>query len=256
MEKHYHGPPGSDKAGIDGGIVVCYLEYYGNRYGISGFRRARVADNGPQYQTILSRASEQFVRYGYAKTTTGEIAAAAGISKKTLYKFFTSKEKLFRACAQMHLDEIKKNFDRIGADRERSLIDKLWESMAVLARKLREVGDFLKERPRGLGKAYDELLALRREVIVGFYRKLFREGVRKGAINRRVNETAFILMLVTVSQSLFAPEMLANLPISNIDLFSSVAYTLLEGVLSERERQLLDKKPPVAARAGEDFWHA
>src|SRR4030042_4235126 len=95
---------------------------------------------------ILKRASEQFVKYGYAKSTTGEIAAAARISKKTLFKLYPSKEELFRAAALMHLREIDDRFKELAGDRQRTLIDKLWESMRVLVDKLREIGNFLKDR--------------------------------------------------------------------------------------------------------------
>jgi AcrR family transcriptional regulator len=204
---------------------------------------------------ILERASARFVKHGYAKVTTGEIAADAGISKKTLYKMFPSKEELFRAVALMHLNEIKEKFEAIDADKKSSLIDKLCASMQVLAGKLQEIGNFLKEEPGPLAKVYEELLALRRDVIVGFYRRLFRAGVKSGAINRRINETAFVVILVTLIQSLFTPEVLAGLPLSNIELFSSVAYTLLEGVLSERERRRLEAKPLLIVPAGGGRWN-
>ncbi len=43
---------------------------------------------------ILSRAEEMFLKFGYSKVTMDEIAANIGMSKKTLYKFFPSKEEL------------------------------------------------------------------------------------------------------------------------------------------------------------------
>lgn len=39
-------------------------------------------------------AKELFQRFGYRKTTVDEIAAGAGISKRTLYEMFDSKEKI------------------------------------------------------------------------------------------------------------------------------------------------------------------
>lgn len=204
---------------------------------------------------ILECASARFIRYGYARVTTGEIAADSGISKKTLYKTYRSKEELFRDVALMHLNEIKDKFDVIGADKCASLIDKLCASMRVLARKLQEVGDFLKERPGPLGKLYDELLGLRRDIIVGFYRRLFREGRKTGSINRHIDETAFIVILITLIQSLFVPEVLAGIPLSNVELFASVAHTLLEGVLSEKERKRLTALPDIVRGDG-GAWNA
>jgi AcrR family transcriptional regulator len=199
---------------------------------------------------VLEQASLQFVKYGYAKVTTGEIAGAAGISKKTLYKLFPSKEELFRATALMHLNEIKGKFDALTKQPRRGLIDKLYASMQVLVGKILEIGDFLKERPGSLTRVYDEIMKQRQDIIVGFYRRLFKEGVKGGSINRRVDENAFILILVTLVQSLFSPESLTGLRMSTLDLFTCVAHTLLEGVLSEQGRRELIRKPLVAGLSG------
>ena len=44
---------------------------------------------------ITEAATELFLRNGYSGTSMEEIAAAAGVSKQTMYKQFTSKEALF-----------------------------------------------------------------------------------------------------------------------------------------------------------------
>ncbi len=49
---------------------------------------------------ILAAASRLFVERGYAATRMEEIAAAAGVTKGTLYLYFKSKEELFRAMVE------------------------------------------------------------------------------------------------------------------------------------------------------------
>jgi len=46
---------------------------------------------------LLATAKETFTSKGFAATTMDDIASAAGMSKKTLYKLFESKTDLFRA---------------------------------------------------------------------------------------------------------------------------------------------------------------
>jgi len=45
-------------------------------------------------EKILEAAKELFSRYGFKKTTVDEMAEAAGISKRTMYTVFDSKEKI------------------------------------------------------------------------------------------------------------------------------------------------------------------
>lgn len=46
---------------------------------------------------ILSAAIDTFARYGFRRTTMGDVAAAAGLSRQTLYAAFASKEDLLEA---------------------------------------------------------------------------------------------------------------------------------------------------------------
>ncbi|MFN3552980.1 MAG: TetR/AcrR family transcriptional regulator [Novosphingobium meiothermophilum] len=47
---------------------------------------------------LLDVAREIFVRRGFRATTMDEVAAAAGVTKRTLYAWHRDKEALFRAC--------------------------------------------------------------------------------------------------------------------------------------------------------------
>lgn len=46
---------------------------------------------------LLGAARDYFLRFGYSRVSTGEIAASCGRSKKTLYRLFPSKEQLLLA---------------------------------------------------------------------------------------------------------------------------------------------------------------
>jgi AcrR family transcriptional regulator len=46
---------------------------------------------------LLAAALEQFVERGYAATRLEDVAKRAGVSKGTLYLYFTNKEELFKA---------------------------------------------------------------------------------------------------------------------------------------------------------------
>lgn len=60
----------------------------------------------PKRDRVLDAAWRVFVRHGYARATMDEIAAAAGVSKRTVYDHFTSKERLFGAIVRRRRDEM------------------------------------------------------------------------------------------------------------------------------------------------------
>jgi TetR/AcrR family transcriptional regulator, mexJK operon transcriptional repressor len=55
---------------------------------------------------ILEAATSAFLRAGYLGATMDQIAAAAGVSKQTVYKQFADKESLFREIVTITVDEI------------------------------------------------------------------------------------------------------------------------------------------------------
>lgn len=64
-------------------------------------RWARRKDARPQ--ELLAAALDQFVERGYAATRLEDVARQAGVSKGTLYLYFTNKEELFKAVVRENM---------------------------------------------------------------------------------------------------------------------------------------------------------
>lgn len=54
---------------------------------------------------ILSAAAEVFARQGYTQTTVADLAAAAGVTRPTVYAYFESKKEVFAALAERVRDD-------------------------------------------------------------------------------------------------------------------------------------------------------
>lgn len=66
--------------------------------------RALGAEN--KRDLLLDTAEAVFCRLGYARTTIAELAAAAGVTRPTVYSYFPSKDDVFRALA----DRVREEF--------------------------------------------------------------------------------------------------------------------------------------------------
>ncbi|WP_298324364.1 TetR/AcrR family transcriptional regulator [Haloactinopolyspora sp.] len=64
------------------------------------------ARSAQKRELILERALDVFVACGYKGTTTDQLAAAASVSKQTLYKEFGDKEGVFTALIQFACDRV------------------------------------------------------------------------------------------------------------------------------------------------------
>lgn len=70
------------------------------------------------YQKILEHATERFITLGFKSVTMDEIAQDLGISKKTLYQFFSNKEDLVEAASFNVFEVISTGIDEIQAMRK------------------------------------------------------------------------------------------------------------------------------------------
>lgn len=68
------------------------------------------ARSAQKRELILERALEVFVAHGYVGTTTDQLAAAASVSKQTLYKEFGDKEGVFSALIRFACDRVDDPF--------------------------------------------------------------------------------------------------------------------------------------------------
>ncbi|MEZ5212498.1 TetR/AcrR family transcriptional regulator [Gordonia sp. (in: high G+C Gram-positive bacteria)] len=79
--------------------------------------RARTAREGRDHQTrtaVIDAASHVFAEYGYARTSMAAIAEAAGVSRPTVYLYFSTKADVFRALAEQVRDEFLRAHETTG----------------------------------------------------------------------------------------------------------------------------------------------
>ena len=56
---------------------------------------------------IITAAKKLFTKYGFKKVSMDEIASEAGVTKKTVYTYFSSKEELLKYCIKEELNNMK-----------------------------------------------------------------------------------------------------------------------------------------------------
>lgn len=61
---------------------------------------------------VLDGATAVFLRYGYRKTTMGDLAQAAGMSRPALYLLYCNKERIFEAVLQRFANQILETIHR------------------------------------------------------------------------------------------------------------------------------------------------
>jgi AcrR family transcriptional regulator len=191
-------------------------------------------------QELLAAALDLFVERGFASTRLEDVARRAGVSKGTLYLYFTNKEELFKAVVRENIvpalgeaEDIISTFDGHSADLMRCVMMGWWERLGAT-----KVSGIVKLVLAESGNFPDLALFYKEEVIArstSMMVSMFNRGIARGEF-RPIDVNimtqvliAPILMLITWKHSVgpCSPEELD--PMAFLEAFLDMA---LHGLLS------------------------
>lgn len=187
---------------------------------------------------IMESARLQFFKSGYTKVTTDEIATELGISKKTLYKHFPSKEKLLQEVMEMTMEELKGGVDRILLDTNIDFLEKLKRLMNFLGGQISKTFTlpFLHDIHRNAPEIWEKVEAFREKNIHTTFANLIQEGINQGIFRNDVHQHLLVLIYFTAIQNIINPEVLSQLPFSASEVFETIIKVIFEGILTDEAR--------------------
>jgi AcrR family transcriptional regulator len=190
--------------------------------------------DGDERTRIARRAQDLFFRNGFSRVTTDDVARELGMSKKTLYQHFASKEDLLRTAMHLMRDEIQTEVHAIVTDRRRDFPQKLHDLLTVIAVRMGRIQRaFIEDLPRKAPELWQELEEFRHRVIFAEISSLIQQGARRGMIRREVDPQLFVLMFVNTMRTVMTPETVAQLSLSAADVFKTIMNVFMRGVLTD-----------------------
>ncbi|MBD3169244.1 MAG: TetR family transcriptional regulator [candidate division Zixibacteria bacterium] len=186
---------------------------------------------------IITTAKSKFFRYGFSKISVDELASDLGISKKTLYQHFPSKEALLKAVIEHHRNDIKGAVDRIFDNPDIDSISKLRSIFKEVGFRLSQVGrPFIMDLKKHAPHIWEDIDRFRREQILNRVKQLFEEAVNEGLARRDVNPELVYIIYSNAVQSILNPETISQIPFVVSEIFESLIKILMQGVLTEKAR--------------------
>lgn len=196
------------------------------------------ADSEVVLERVLETAAEQYMRLGFSAVTTDETARAAGISKKTLYQHFPSKEDLLRAVVRRHCDRHTDVVQGICRDRKCSVIARLRRMMEYLTRVFAELSPALvHDMRRSNPDVWNEVERNRQRCVHDDFGSLLKEGRDRGDFRKDVEPEVFLLIYAEVMRNVLNPEAFARLGLPPARVYDAVTKVLFEGILTDKARK-------------------
>ncbi|MCL5029961.1 MAG: TetR/AcrR family transcriptional regulator [Bacteroidetes bacterium] len=186
---------------------------------------------------ILAKAEEMFLQFGYSKVTMEEIASGLGMSKKTLYKYFPSKESLIRELLYNRRCEEEEQINSIWAEEGLDFVGKLKKMMDFIGRRSTKIrGPLFEDLQKNIPDIWNEIHDIKKMKGLEKATKLFNAGVETGIFRNDIERDIIILIYSNAVQGIINPETLSQLPISGNQAIEMIFKVLFEGILTEEGR--------------------
>ncbi len=186
---------------------------------------------------IVFESRELFLRRGFVPVTTGEIAERLGISKATLYKYFSSKDELLRAVVDTIKTEVLAGVEAIVADTSTDFLGKLARLMTHLGNWLSSLGRVLAgDLRRNAPEVWEDIDRFRREKILVNFTALLEAGAAEGVVRADLDRELFLRMFLHLIQNFIDPDALIESRRSAREVFETLFKFVFEGILTDRSR--------------------
>lgn len=191
-------------------------------------------------ERILLKAADLFSRYGIRTITMDEIASQLGISKKTIYQFFTDKDDMVAAVIDQ---EIQRNETECNhfADVAKDAVHQIFLALESLEEMLKYTNplmlyDLEKHHPRSFLKLreykYRFLYRILMENIQrGMDEGLYRPDINKDIVAKARIESAFLV---------FNPDVFPHSRYRISEVNCELAMLFLHGVTIEKGKRLIE----------------
>lgn len=193
-------------------------------------------------QKILDTSKALFYESGYSAITMDDIARKLGMSKKTLYKYYSGgKYEIMCQIIRDLKDELAGGVNKIVNNESAPYPEKLRQMLNFVGFTLANISQaLLEDLQKNLPALWEELNRHKRESAYLRFNKLIEEGRRKGFINQSVNHRLIVALYASAVQNLLDPaflnqlpeEILQDLPKSPGVIFDNLVNIIYEGILN------------------------
>lgn len=202
---------------------------------------------------IVEKGREKFFSEGFSKVTMDEIALDLGISKKTFYKYFKSKDALLEAVVQRQILSISGQVQSI-VTAEIDYIEKLHRLFTFMGNTIAYVSQrFQDDLKRIKPELWERIDRFRREKIFANFSLLLEEGKRKGMLRNDINKDIIILMFLTAVPGIINPAVLTRSSFSAEEAFTSMIKVFFEGVLTDEARNAYVRNNSLPSPSSSEF---
>ena len=199
----------------------------------------------PAVARILRQAREHFFAHGYCACTMDDLAVELGMSKKTLYVHFRSKEEIMRAVIAQLGREVRADADALLANRQLGFAEKLRGFAEGMVQRLAQLNPrTLRDLQRFAPELHDLLVEMWQKNIPYIFGCFIEEGKLAGKVRDDVDTAFAVEFFLQAMQGLIQPATLDRLGLAPRELLPRTIDLFFSGLLTPAGRKEHEKLFP------------
>ncbi|TNE35749.1 TetR/AcrR family transcriptional regulator [bacterium] len=180
---------------------------------------------------IVQAAQQEFFQFGYTNVTVDQVAKAAGVSKKTIYQYFNSKEDIFWEIMLCRKNEKLEMFNEIyNLD-----VDFLEKMRLIGYRNAKDLCSspilFLKDLRRNAPELSKKVEQMKREIAVKVFEDFYKRGLKENYFRKDIPVDIVVEMYYSMMQHMFTIAINSEKH-SMEELYDYLSMIFFEGVFS------------------------
>jgi AcrR family transcriptional regulator len=196
----------------------------------------------PVVARIIRQAREHLFAHGYCQCTMDELAAELGMSKKTLYAHFGSKDDIVRAVLEQLGAEVRADADALFANRSLTFAEKLRGFAEGMFERLAKLNPRTpRELQRFAPHLHQLLVEIRQRNIPYVFGRFIEEGKLAGKVRDDVDAAFAVEFFLAAMQNLLQSGASERLKIAPHDLVPRAIDLLFDGLLTPAGRKEHEK---------------
>ena len=198
------------------------------------------ADAPGARRRMVAGARRHFFANGFRHVTMDDLAQELGMSKRTFYTHFPSKNDLLRAVLMDKFDEADADLARIAAVSTTDVPAALEQLLAQMQNHANEIQPpFIRDIRREAPGMFQVVEARRADIIQRHFGKIFAEGRKTGMVRKDIPTRLIVEILLGAVQAVVNPAKMAELGLTPKRGVHCILKVVLDGVIVGKGKKFL-----------------
>jgi len=191
-------------------------------------------------EKIIEQIEDKLFAEGFYKTTMDDVASELGMSKKTIYKFFPSKDDLVMAIAKHFMERMKsKILPALNSDK--NAIEKLGDLINILAKGSEKISQKrMEEMKKHFPEIWIEIDKFRTQMMFGNITRVIDQGKKEGLFIDYPTNIIMNILVVSV-RTIVTPDFILNNNFSIIEAARYAFKIIIGGIVTEKGKKVFNQ---------------